>query len=466
MREKYSLIPVFFSCFILVVTSAMAGGVKQLREENKALKSQLQSAVSRISDTESRIGNLQAELDVNDQELKEMRSDLDALEVELKELEELLRTEGSELLKEVMSLQEKKAILDDQVESLENDLAITNRQVEELNLLVADYQEQLKESNDEISVLERSVDDLRSSHSAQGIEHTKQIERLNAEKQHLEDEISRLEKNVEELRSTLTEQGSASSRQISELNARNDELVAELYDLTNALSALQNTLDARDAEYSEKLASLSSENENLEKRLTQLNSEKKNLEKQTAGLKKELDMKLKAEEADKEKMKKTYDQLVSSLRKEVGEKTIEVQNYENALTINILEKIFFDSGKAVIKPEGLDVLRRVGDIIKNLHEKVIRIEGHTDDVPIGPKLVSVYPNNWELGAARASNVAEYFRTKSGIKPENLMVVSYSMYKPVVPNTSEQNRARNRRIEIVLQDKSYYEMIRAVESKGS
>jgi len=466
MMRKWFIIPVLLIFVLLSYSSALAGGVKQLREENQALKSQLNSAVSRISHTESQIDDLQTQLGIKDQELKEMRADLDTVEIKLEELEELLRTEGSELLQEVMDLREKKVSLEEQIEKLERDIVITNKQVEQLDLLVKNYRTQLQERGDEISVLEKNVDNLSRSLNAQSEDYKKQIDRLNVDKQKLEEEISRLERTVEALEGTLTEQSNSTSKQIADLTTRNEKLQGEINVLKNDLDTLQNTFNLKEAEFAKRLTVLSSEKENLESQVTQLQEKNNGLQKQIVDLQKEGKATLASEEANRERMKKTYDQLVASLRKEVGEKTIEVQSYENALTINIMEKIFFDSGKAVIKPAGLDVLRRVGAIIKDLREKIIRIEGHTDDVPIGPKLVSVYPNNWELGAARASNVAEYFRTKSGISPERLVVVSYSMYKPIVPNTSDENRARNRRIEIILQDTSYYEMIRAVEGERS
>ena len=152
-----------------------------------------------------------------------------------------------------------------------------------------------------------------------------------------------------------------------------------------------------------------------------------------------------------------------SLEKEIGQQLVEIEHYRDALTINIMDKIFFDSGKAEIKQEGFDVLKRVGTILKNVPDKTIRIEGHTDDVPIGQKIMEKYPTNWELGAARASNVAEFFRKESGIDPKRMTVVSYSMYRPLVPHTTKENKAKNRRIEIVLLDKLYYQMVEVKES---
>jgi chemotaxis protein MotB len=496
---RITLILILIVSFLLIFSPAVAGGVKQLRQENEALKSQLNSAVSRISENETQIQNLEDQLTLKDRELEKMKEELNALELRVKELEELLRKEGSELLQEVISLRDKKVILEDRIGRLENDIAISNAKIDQLNQLVREYEKSLAEKTDEnknltleINNLQRNLEEMKKSLNLQNAEYSKRIAQLSAERDSLKGEVSRLETRVSELVATLSEQGGETSKLIADLTARNKELENGIVALRQNIDSLKKELDARDKQYTKnmdqvltdkwnmekqlllvkgenerlenQLMQVGSEKENLANQISQIESEKKALEDQIAGLRKELDARLAAEEADKERMKKTYEQLLSSLQKEVGEKTIEVQNYQNALTINIMEKIFFDSGKAVIKPEGLDVLRRVGAIIKDLQDKIIRIEGHTDDVPIGPRLASIYPTNWELGAARASNVAEYFRTKAGIEPERLMVVSYSMYRPIVPNTSEENRARNRRIEIILQDKSFYDMVKFVEGE--
>jgi chemotaxis protein MotB len=82
-------------------------------------------------------------------------------------------------------------------------------------------------------------------------------------------------------------------------------------------------------------------------------------------------------------------------------------------------------------------------------DRAINVEGHTDDVPIGPELARRYPTNWELSAARATNVARYLQEKIGIDPSLLSATGYGEYHPVASNEDEEGRTRNRRIEIVL-----------------
>jgi chemotaxis protein MotB len=82
-------------------------------------------------------------------------------------------------------------------------------------------------------------------------------------------------------------------------------------------------------------------------------------------------------------------------------------------------------------------------------DKAISIEGHTDDVPIGAELSKQYPTNWELSAVRATTVARYLQENIGIDPGLLSAIGYGEYQPVTSNESEEGRAKNRRIEIVL-----------------
>jgi chemotaxis protein MotB len=154
--------------------------------------------------------------------------------------------------------------------------------------------------------------------------------------------------------------------------------------------------------------------------------------------------------AREEKSKSTYEQLMSQLQKEVSEGQVTISQYEDKLTVNVAEKIFFDSGSATIKPRGKEVLGKVGSIIKGLTDKVVRVEGHTDNVPISKSLRATYPTNWELSAARSTMVVRFLQDSAGVPPEMLMAAAFGEYRPIAPNDTPQNKQKNRRIEIVLQ----------------
>jgi chemotaxis protein MotB len=116
--------------------------------------------------------------------------------------------------------------------------------------------------------------------------------------------------------------------------------------------------------------------------------------------------------------------------------------------MDVVDKILFASGEAKVKKEGLEVLKRVVDILKNMKDKNIRIEGHTDNVKIAGHLIRVYPTNWELSAARALNVTRYLQ-EQGIDPKIISATAFGEYQPLADNDTPEGRAKNRRIAIIL-----------------
>ncbi len=188
-----------------------------------------------------------------------------------------------------------------------------------------------------------------------------------------------------------------------------------------------------------------SENVTLKEELDRANARIAEQEQKIATLQKEREQEVAA-------LKQTYDNLIRELKKEIESGEIQVKQVQNRLQLTVAERLFFDTGRAEIKPEGQAVLRRIGPILKKIPQKNIRVEGHTDTVPIGPSLRAQYPTNWELGAARAVNVARFLQKESGIDPLRLSAVSYGQYRPIATNKTEQGKAKNRRIEIILIDR--------------
>lgn len=164
----------------------------------------------------------------------------------------------------------------------------------------------------------------------------------------------------------------------------------------------------------------------------------------------------KEEEIDK--LKGTYDTLVSDMKEEIEQGQIKITKLVDRLSVSMVDKILFPSGRAEITPEGLKVLERVGNVLKNAKDKVIRVEGHTDNVPITGKLQETYPTNWELSSARAINVVRFLQEKVGIDPSDLRAVGMSEYHPVASNDTPDGCSQNRRIEITL--------IPKIEGEGS
>jgi len=137
-------------------------------------------------------------------------------------------------------------------------------------------------------------------------------------------------------------------------------------------------------------------------------------------------------------------QINAILSTNIQSKKIIVTTSPEGLTIHLLERLLFESGSAELKPEAKAVLDTIAEILKLLPNK-IRIEGHTDDRPIRS---ARFPSNWHLSVARALNTAYYLMSK-GVNPEKISIAGYSEYRPIAPNDSEENRAKNRRVDIVI-----------------
>ncbi|MDD4391018.1 MAG: flagellar motor protein MotB [Eubacteriales bacterium] len=118
---------------------------------------------------------------------------------------------------------------------------------------------------------------------------------------------------------------------------------------------------------------------------------------------------------------------------------------ERGLVISLSNAIFFDPGSAAIKSEYTKILMEIAGIISEINN-YIRIEGHTDTVPMSSE---VYPSNWELSSARAARVGRMFIDQSNNPPERFLTVGYGEYRPIADNATPEGRAKNRRIDIIV-----------------
>jgi chemotaxis protein MotB len=154
-------------------------------------------------------------------------------------------------------------------------------------------------------------------------------------------------------------------------------------------------------------------------------------------------------EAEIGQLRNTYDQLVQDMQSEIAQGQIQITRLADRLSVSMVDRILFPSGEADITPAGLRILQRVGDVLKTTEGKIIRVEGHTDNVAISDRLKSTFPTNWELSTTRASNVVRFLQDSVGIDPARLQAVGLSEYHPIASNATVKGRSQNRRIEIAL-----------------
>ena len=148
-------------------------------------------------------------------------------------------------------------------------------------------------------------------------------------------------------------------------------------------------------------------------------------------------------------LEKTRSEIETSLKEQIAQKNIKIEEIEGKLKVTFVDKILFDSGSTTIKPKGKEVLLTLSDSFKENEGQSIVVEGHTDDVQIGLALQDRFPTNWELSTARATSVVRFLQEKGSIAPERLTASGFSFYKPVDTNETDEGRKQNRRIEIIL-----------------
>jgi chemotaxis protein MotB len=217
----------------------------------------------------------------------------------------------------------------------------------------------------------------------------------------------------------------------------------------------QGTYDKLEADKNQEITGLQKQREALQGQVQGLQSQKTSLEQQQADLRRQIDVleqqKAQLQTASQQTLTQ-YDSLVRNLTEEVKKGELQVRQYKDMLTVDVAEQLFFDSGRANLKDTGKAVLKKVGEALKGYEDKVIRIVGHTDNVPITKALQKVFPSNWELSVARATTVVRYLQ-EVGIPPERMVASGRAEYQPIAENDSTEGRKKNRRIEITLIDKN-------------
>ena len=137
------------------------------------------------------------------------------------------------------------------------------------------------------------------------------------------------------------------------------------------------------------------------------------------------------------------DRLKAAVAGEVAAGVVEIRESTDGLTVSLRDAGFFASGSAVVRPQALEVLERIAAA---LPESGLRVEGHTDDVPIATEQ---YGSNWELSSARASSIARLLLRHANVRAERMAVAGYAQFHPIAGNETAAGRARNRRVDVVV-----------------
>jgi len=143
----------------------------------------------------------------------------------------------------------------------------------------------------------------------------------------------------------------------------------------------------------------------------------------------------------------TYDALKEKLATETE---IEVEQAPTGVKITVAATVLYPSGIAVLSDRGKSVLCKVAETLKDRRNVNIIVEGHTDNVPISPKLASTFATNWELASARSINII-HFLVEKGIEESRFGSGAFSFQRPIASNDTEEGKAKNRRIELLIEE---------------
>jgi chemotaxis protein MotB len=382
-------------------SASQAAELEALRKKSKAESDQMQQQVA----------GLQQNLDQETSQRKSAEQQAASLEKE----REALSARSTELQSRIDSLEREKGQLGSELSDVRAQIAALENDKQQLASGTATAQS-------EIVRLQQRAAELEAESA-----------RVAKEREQLRQEQSRLSASLDQERQRLKVEAEEKAR----LQQEQSQLSASLEEERKRLLAETEEKARLQQEQSQLSASLDEER----KRLKAEAEEKARLEQERA-----------AKEDEIRRLTKTQEELSQSLKDEIAKGNIKIQQVRDRLTINMVDRVLFDSGRADIKPAGLKVLKQVGDVLNKITDKQIRIEGHTDNVPISTKLQDRFKTNWELSTARATTVVRFLIDQGGVQPQSLSAVGYADTHPIESNDSEQGRSSNRRIEIVLYPK--------------
>jgi chemotaxis protein MotB len=152
---------------------------------------------------------------------------------------------------------------------------------------------------------------------------------------------------------------------------------------------------------------------------------------------------------EKESVGQRAKTLEEEMREQLESKDVTISKLQGRLTVTIVDRVMFDSGEAVLKPDGAAVMQKIADLLASHPELKIHVIGHTDNVPIRQTAQSRFASNWELSTARALAAVHFLTEKAGVAPRRLGAVGYGEFRPIADNSTAEGRAKNRRIAITV-----------------
>jgi chemotaxis protein MotB len=289
----------------------------------------------------------------------------------------------------------------------------------------------------------RRVNDLEKALSEAQQEKTMTSADLQQQIQGLKYKLAQREQDVGTSRNEIENQ----QKTITGLNSQLLESKTQLEGLSQQMAAKEKEL----GEMTEARQELIRQVDLLNEEKQGLDRKAKALEKQLAQSREQLNSVSQAATARENQLKtiaETQLHLEKQLHQQIQEKDFQISALEDKLKIQLLDKILFNPGNAVITPRGREVLKNLVAELKKLQGIQISVEGHTDNQPLSAEARAVYHDNLGLSVARAAAVARTIRIL-GVDPRLISAAGYAEYRPVASNETPEGQQLNRRVEIIL-----------------
>lgn len=446
--------------------------IKELEEQLKSVTKQVRKFDMDVNDFKKKLASKEEKLKklnemilIKQKEVSQSLNIISTLEQAGEKREELLEARQDiigNLQNELSSLEEKIFLLEGKL----------NVEVEKSNAISQTLEDKKKQYEQEINSFTRQISNFETEFEKIVETHSKDLEKLGQ----LEEINQKDRQLIDAGNEKILELGTkimASDRKVALLENINSQSRIQLEKTQERIQSLQLEVDLKSKQIAkiakELKSTLSLRKDETQKAREQILFLEKEMEKKLSMTKNEIaelksqviegmTIKKRTTQLEKEKkeallqaqtLKKTYNELVEQLEHELDSKNATLKTFEKKLTITFVDRILFDSGRAVLNQEGKTTLGKVGQALKNSSGSRLRIIGHTDNVLIAEEFRYKFPSNWELSASRASSVARFFQEDSGIDPQKMEVVGKSFYHPMSDNTTPEGRSKNRRVEIVI-----------------
>ena len=453
----------------------MRAKAEKASQQNIKLASERASEIKRLEKArerlETQVGIMRRLIAKKSADIEQEKSKTQSLERALKQIQAALETERKIRVKveksnkETIELAQKRAA---EIKRLEQVRKILETQARKMGQLIKDEQARAKK---------RSVASQRKAPA--------KAEKSTAQKTELAQNRAAEMKRLEKTREILNTQVQAMSRLISEKNAtiekgrtktqnlelaleetrktldterktrteaekaktQNAELARKRAEEANRLGKARELLQAQVQEMSQLIAEKTSVADLIRNKLNQTNlSLAETIKKHTLAIARSKVLEKRARE-EAERAKRLESDL-KEMDSKLQEQSITLRRTEDLLRVTFVNNLLFDLGSARIREKGSEALSKIAEFLGKQKDKIIQVEGHTDNRPIRGNLLRRYPSNWELSSARAIAIVKFLESKN-ISPERMSATGYSFYRPVAKNDTEEGRAKNRRTEILL-----------------